>query len=99
MTKKLPFRVHKLQRFRPLCVVSPFRGQCKATQMNMNPVEPHPCVGCGANARLTRKERGEHGGFYLTFACERCGTREIIKTGGELALERLERSVASLPEG
>jgi hypothetical protein len=53
----------------------------------MEILETHPCVGCGANAKLTRKERGEHGGFYLTFACLRCGTKEILKSAGSPALE------------
>jgi hypothetical protein len=44
--------------------------------------ETHPCVGCSANAKLTRKERAGHGGFYLTFTCLRCGTKEILKAGG-----------------
>lgn len=50
--------------------------------------EIHPCVGCGANAKLTRKERGEHGGYYLTFACLRCGTKEILKSGGDPVFEQ-----------
>jgi RNase P subunit RPR2 len=40
------------------------------------------CPGCGAPTKLTRKERGEHGGFFLTFTCARCGTKEMIKSGG-----------------
>jgi RNase P subunit RPR2 len=44
--------------------------------------ETHYCVGCGAPAKLTRKERGEHGGYYLTFTCARCGTKEMIKSAG-----------------
>ena len=48
----------------------------------MEILEFHPCVGCGANAKLTRKERGEHGGYYLTFTCLRCGTKEILKSDG-----------------
>jgi hypothetical protein len=51
----------------------------------MEILEIHPCVGCSANAKLTRKERGEHGGYYLTFACLRCGTKEILKSGGNPA--------------
>jgi hypothetical protein len=51
----------------------------------MEILESHPCVGCSANAKLTRKERGEHGGYYLTFACLRCGTKEILKSGGNPA--------------
>jgi len=47
--------------------------------------ETHPCVGCSANAKLTRKERGEHGGFYLTFTCLRCGTKEMLKAAGNPA--------------
>jgi hypothetical protein len=44
--------------------------------------ETHYCVGCGAPAKLTRKERGEHGGYFLTYTCARCGTKEMIKSGG-----------------
>lgn len=48
--------------------------------------ETHFCAGCGTPARLTRKERGEYGGFFLTFACARCGTKEMIKSDGGSSL-------------
>lgn len=50
--------------------------------------ETHFCAGCGAPARLTRKERGEYGGFFLTFACARCGTKEMIKSDGGSSLAK-----------
>jgi hypothetical protein len=43
----------------------------------------HLCAGCGAHARLTRKERGEHGGYFLTFTCLRCCTKEMVRIGGD----------------
>lgn len=54
----------------------------------METLKSHFCVGCGANAKLTRKERGDHGGFYLTFTCLRCGTKEILKSVGEPVFEQ-----------
>jgi Zn ribbon nucleic-acid-binding protein len=51
-------------------------------------LEVHPCVGCGANSRLVRRELREHGGHTLTFTCPHCSTTETLRAGGDLALSQ-----------